>query len=641
MYSKEQKYLIGVMKEDPYAIVTDEDMFFKFARNFWKIVSKVGDERAVIVPFEPFPSQIDFFKEYCAQRKERKPIRQVIHKSRQVGFSTMCGIVCCTELLLFSNLSALIATEKLEGSAKNIFRIYTGLFARLPWNEGKQLYSSRGKRNGVFKDYQNNKGFTTHNDSHLILQSQAEIVGFTFDVVHISEFSRFDNGDEFLSSLSPATHLAPDNIVFVESTARKTSNAFQRLVKNAEHGKSGWRLNFVPWFEDPRYTHEIPENERDTFINSLGSNVNEYGDEKSIKSLFDLTYEQMYWRRLKLTTDFEHNLAKFRREYPSTIDEAFISQNKSPFHMESLHALLKMCKAPKLKGRMTISETERLGRFDGTGTPIFKKDNNGAVEIWEGPKESCEYVAASDHAEGESEGSDYNVLLIACRSPFKIVAKVRGYEATKLGVEDFSKQAYLLMKRYNNAEVLPENNLMGKEVIRNWQRWEYPNIMYHQQVFGGSGERKWGWINNKATKFAGMEMMQDVLKLDFSAGKARFTHEWSPVIPDEITIKELINIEWKGAEKWGAANKGKDRPDGSSEEGYHDDCVIALMGLIWAQRSLPAPKTRDRLLLEKYGTDHIKTENISEWERDRYEESEGLNTPPANEWSWIEQATGI
>ena len=134
MPNKTQKELLKIAKKTPHRIISNEDdLFFRFCKEFVHIRSDISG-RAQIIPFVPFPEQRKFLSQYCKQRADGRPNRQVNLKCRQCGQSTLSMIIHCIEMLLFQNLSAVIASERKLGSAKNIFKMYKRFFVYLPWN---------------------------------------------------------------------------------------------------------------------------------------------------------------------------------------------------------------------------------------------------------------------------------------------------------------------------------------------------------------------------------------------------------------------------------------------------------------------------------------------------------------------------
>ena len=60
-------------------------------------------------------------------------------------------------------------------------------------------------------------------------------------------------------------------------------------------------------------------------------------EEEKLKEKYELEDAQLYWRRLKIAEGGE---LKFKQEYPSSADEAFIVSGSNVFNVEKLDALI-------------------------------------------------------------------------------------------------------------------------------------------------------------------------------------------------------------------------------------------------------------------------------------------------------------
>ena len=132
---------------------------------------------------------------------------------------------------------------------------------------------------------------------------------FTFSSAHISEFAFFDDQDDLLANVVASVG---NGQIVIETTPNGPGDKYHELILGSP--QNDWHVCFFPWYKHKRYQAKsqfhhpnIPDMDRN--------------EEKMMMQL-GLSKGQMYWRRTQVTT---MGLEKFKREYPSSIDEAFMS----------------------------------------------------------------------------------------------------------------------------------------------------------------------------------------------------------------------------------------------------------------------------------------------------------------------------
>ena len=154
-------------------------------------------------------------------------------------------------------------------------------------------------------------------------------------------------------------------------------NAFTRLSKNNRHcynsfkddwdnsvmGRNDYETLFVGWHEMDEYKMEPP----------TGFTLTD--KELKLQMMYDLTDEQLAWRRYKIANDYNGNELWFQQEYPMTPEEAFIASGFGVFSAETIMAGYQGCMPPI---RTMALNTEIIGE---------------KLQIWEEPesKEIIEY----------------------------------------------------------------------------------------------------------------------------------------------------------------------------------------------------------------------------------------------------------
>ena len=583
---------VGMLRNDTDKVFSSPELVAEMCRVLLRIRNKEGK----IVPLDPNNTQVMIIEVFCEQWREGKGIRIVCLKGRQQGSSTIAAALVFLMLIAIRNLNALLASEKKGGSAINLWNVYTTFMLRCPLYSQSVPLEKRFQRKG----YEKNTRFELKNGSELRVEGQGKILSYSNDIVHISEAGFFHDLQGWLSHALPSLEDRFGTMIIVESTALNYGDGFHDIWLRAQEGESGYEPIFAAWFVHERnVASPAPDLE-----NTLGM-LEKYGDELALMRDHDLSLEQMQFRRNRINQNA--SVPEFQREYPSTPEEAFLAAERPVLHQPSLQWFLDGCEHAEFRGVMKPEGVAT--RYDGTEKATFEETSMGFIDIYEKPIAFEEYIAGSDHAKGSPAG-DWNAGLIAKRSPFEIVAKLRGSDATKLEAGEFGKQWYYLLRWYNFANWLAENNYAGKFVIDVLYEWDYPNIIMHRDVFPDRENKEKGWSNTSATRYQAIELLVDSMRLEFDVdGSAHFQSELTPMISDSETILECMHLVYNQG-KPEAKRKGEHRRKGESQIGYYDDLVFALIGLLFAQRSLPTPLVKEASMLRELGGNHSMTVDL-------------------------------
>lgn len=138
----------------------------------------------------------------------------------------------------------------------------------------------------------------------------------TVQYFHGSEVAYWPNAEEHAAGALQTVPDLPSTEIILESTANGLGNYFHQQWQKAETGQGDYQAIFVPWFWQEEYVKTVNE--------SFGL-TDEEGD---YRSAYDLTREQMAWRRAKVE---ELGEWKFRQEYPATAAEAFQTSGDDTF----------------------------------------------------------------------------------------------------------------------------------------------------------------------------------------------------------------------------------------------------------------------------------------------------------------------
>lgn len=441
----------------------------KYIESFLKIRTKEGK----LVPFKLNSSQLRLLKKIEDLEKQGKPIRIIIAKSRQMGFSSL------TEGLIFKRTAtnkltnSLIVSHTVDGS--------TALF-----NMSKLFYEEMPAPLRPMKKNSNSKELVFENPSldadekrnNPGLRSKIRIDsagnesagrGSTIMNLHISELAFWNNPDDVLLGLFQAVPNLPNSMIIVESTSNGVGGAFYNMWKQAERGESDFIPMFFPWFEHAEYSMPTP----DDFVIT--------DEEMELQKLYNLTTDQLTWRRWAIRNNCGGDEEKFKQEYPSFSEESFLSSGRPRFSIGVLKKWLNNAK----KGEQGYLEKGS-----------FVKDNKGYIEIWEHPKPNYTYVIGADVSEGLADG-DYSAATVWDSKTKTQVAKWHGHIDPDLFAGELEK----LGNYYNKALIAVESNNHGFTTLNILKR-TYINLFEMEKYDENTDTttKKLGWATNKKTK---------------------------------------------------------------------------------------------------------------------------------------------
>lgn len=274
-------------------------------------------------------------------REENKPIRGIILKARQLGFSTFI------QSWQFEQCDR----EKYRGALTISYdETSTELLFRKSKFVLKQQYFPRETESdrGNYMQFEHGSSLycvTAGNDN--------AGRGDTIQHLHCSEIPMWVNADETLNSVSQSIPSAPNTSVFYESTARGAVGQFYDDWNAAESGRSDFIPFFAPWFWDPDYSLEFASADvRQVFGRDLTPT------ERRLEQDHRLSLEQLHWRRYTIRNLCQGSEAKFRQEYPSTPQEAFLTTGSPVFNADTVSMLERHKHPPLWTGHIHLEKQE-------------------------------------------------------------------------------------------------------------------------------------------------------------------------------------------------------------------------------------------------------------------------------------------
>jgi hypothetical protein len=426
----------------------------QYAKHCLKIVDKQGK----LIPLNFNAAQIQLDKQINEQYSHHNRVRMLILKSRQTGISTYCQARGFWKTVSAQNQNAVVVSH-LNESTKAIFSMVRNFYDNLP----------HPVVTPELKESTSNSMAFTHGSRWRIATARTGEVGrgWTTNYLHGSEVAFYPNADIIPGLLQTVPEAESE--ILLESTANGAGGWFYDACMRALRGEGEWDICFIPWYMMPEYQRKTDpyfELER---------------EEEDIKAMFDLSDEQIMFRRLKIQELGSEDL--FRQEYPSTPQEAFLTTGRLFVEPKYIDQAAVECFSP----------VERCDVRESNLVPHEK----GLLKIFENPKDSLRYCMGVDVSEGLEHG-DYSCI--------QVLDHLGNQVATWSGHVDPFDLAHIVGTvgaYYNKAWTLIERNNHGLTTIRKIQELGYPNLYVEQTVddaYVDKLTRRAGFLTTSKTK---------------------------------------------------------------------------------------------------------------------------------------------
>ena len=306
---------------------------------------KIRNKNSKIVPFILNEPQKKLYEEIKKQKKLNKPVRIIILKARQLGFSTLTEAILFKETATKHNVTAGIIAHESKAT-NNLFSMSKLYYDNLP-EAIKPKTLNRNAQEIIFNNKEN-KGL----NSKITCMTAGEGSGRsgTYNFLHLSEYA-FWQGDkkEAYISLMQTVPNNPQSMVIIESTANGYDH-FKELWDKAVNNETDFIPFFVGWNELEEY--QMPY---------TGFELDE--EEKRIKAIFNLTNEQLEWRRWCIRNNCGGDIKKFKQEYPISPEEAFLNTGNCVFDTEVINNRLQEINKPIRTGYFTYEYDDTKPKY--------------------------------------------------------------------------------------------------------------------------------------------------------------------------------------------------------------------------------------------------------------------------------------
>ena len=508
-----------------------------YIQTFLKIIDKKGHTVPLILN-EPQKRLYEIIKE---QWNQGKPVRIIILKARQMGFSTLTGAIIFWMAATAYYVRCMIVAHK-EDATNNLFQMYRRFYENLP-QRIKPMIQASNAQELVFDKPTRYKGPSKGLGSRIrCATAGGQGVGrsFTLKALHLSEVA-FWPGDKAgtLLGLLQAVPEEPGTMIIIESTANGFEEFKKRwgdAVEGSRRGEDSYIPVFFAWHEMKEYRRKVPAG----FVPT--------DEETELSQTFGLNLEQIAWRRWAIQNLCGGDINRFRQEYPSSPDEAFIATGKCVFDKDMLI----------LRRQQALKYTWEWGSFRVKYNILGKiesfqwvPDKKGFIRIRKKPEEGVPYVIGGDTAGtgNKSVDPDYFVGQVLDNRTGEQVAVLHD----RLDEREYAVQMYCLGMYYNTALIGVEINY-STYPEKKLEGLGYKNLYVRQQVdsYDDKLMETFGFETNQKTRPLIIDGLKDVFR-------------YSPeLITDFDTLGEMLTFIYA---------EGR-RPQ--AEQGEHDDLVMAL-----------------------------------------------------------------
>lgn len=418
------------------------------AKDYIENCLKIKTKSGTVVPFRLNDAQRKLYAVAKRQQDAGKPVRLIILKARQLGFSTL------TEGLIFHacatrrNVNALIVAHR-EDATANLFRMSKLFYDELPAPVKPMLRASNAQE----LVFENPSKLRSEREAKPGLRSRIRCAtaggrgigrSDTLQCVHLSEYAFWPDGADgkaaTLAGILQAVPSLPGTMVVIESTANGFED-FKERWDAAVAGENDFEPVFFAWFENPDYAMPVVPGTEWT------------PEERDLRDTYHLTDEQLQWRRWCIANNCGGSLDMFRQEYPASSGEAFLHSGTGVFDNEQI--VLRLERLPEPAGRGEFADGE------------WTESETGPIMLYELPEKGVPYVLGGDTA---GEGSDYFTAIVINNVSGRIAAKLR----QRYSEPEYVRQIYALGRFYNDALVAIETNFSTYPVMK-LQEMDYPD----------------------------------------------------------------------------------------------------------------------------------------------------------------------
>lgn len=522
---------------------------------------------AQIVPFRLNAAQRRLYDALEEQRQAGKPMRAIVLKARQLGFSTLAQALIFQRTVTRPNVTSLVVAHR-EDAVETLFNMSRLFYETMPEDIRPKCRTANSHM--LLFDSPERDPARKARDPGLNSRIRCATTGGagvgrgdTIHNVHASEFAYWV-GDkaQTWTAIMQAVPSEPDTMVIVESTANGFDQ-FHAMWEAAVAGESDFVPLFFPWFENPDYRRTPDPDAVWT------------AQERELQARYGLDERQLAWRRWCIRNNCAGDERVFRQEYPSCPEEAFLTSGQCVFDSRLLAKRRSQTRNPAIQGRFVCDAGPEPTALRN---PRFREEERGMVRIWKPPLPRRPYVIGGDTA---GTGSDFFTAQVLDNTTGEQVAVLRH----QYDEDQYARQLYCLGRYYNDALIGVETNY-STYPVKLLALMGYPRLYVREtpDTFTGSLLDAYGFETTSRTRPVIIARLVAAFR------------ENPELFNDPLTLGEMLTFQYNQ----------RRRPE--ALPGEHDDLVMAL-AIAWEIRDQqsyleePEPSRRTRWtpdMLEDY-----------------------------------------
>lgn len=426
--------------------------------NLYKIVNKDGK----LIRFKRNPAQKHF--------DENKHSRNIILKSRQLGMTTYEAIDSFDEMVFRKNFKAVFIAHTKEQAQLIFDDKLRNAWATFPL---APLYHKINEKSGVLKVAFQPVDDPANDTSSISVQLSGR--SGTYQRAHVTELAKMqklkpEDAKEIISGTIPA--IPASGRMDIESTAEGDYGIFYSMYMEALENYELYKDNlpkmvFKPHFYNWRWdTEDIDRVAAQDGVISIERMENRAFFEHRLREHNLSEKELSYYYNKWLSLNKDENI--LLQEFPTTIDEAFVSSGNKFFNQRALS--LQKFRDPIIVGRWRY-----YARRDPAHVYVMGVDPSGGT------------------------GNDYAAIVVIDLTVGEVVAEFwdKWTKPEELAIEAVEKA-----KLFNNCVLSIEENNHGHAVIVAAKHLGYTNFYYRleQGELDDKEQQRIGFQSNRRTK---------------------------------------------------------------------------------------------------------------------------------------------
>jgi len=445
-----------------------------------------------------------------------EPLRAQILKTRQLGNTTLMLAFAVWLMLTNPHYHVMMIIDKNSHNMtkRNMVVAWLDFIA--------QTFPHVFPKGKIKKGGRKDRMLELENGSKIFFESAESPNPGTSEMIHFlieSEKPKWPAGRAELvrTSVIPGIPRAPMTVHVDESTAHGIDPFKRKWDRNttAKKGTTDVLCIFLPWLISNEYREEptpdcwAPDGsfiylDDDPELNDYDEDLDRELVESEYAEKYGADFEQIYWRRRKIKSDFDGDRGGFDQEYPTTPSHAY-RRYQLGFFPASVHKFLK-----DETGLVpfVVGELYDLGGYTDVSRPTlysalspgFRLDRRGTLFVREKPKRGKTYFVGADSAEGKvvlddygRDDPDYTVFSVKDE-----IGRTVALYISRVRAEHAWYDLVLLAMWYNNAWVNGETNNTGLTLLAQFWLTGYPNNVIQAKPRGAPArDRAWTYTSTK------------------------------------------------------------------------------------------------------------------------------------------------